>query len=59
MPIWHLWIGRARRPGPDIASFVVKVFNVGGWLTHGDLVLGTKDDFLAVVEHRLILARVA
>ena len=30
--------------GPDIrapitASFVVEVFNVGGWLTHGDLVL--------------------
>ena len=29
-----------------------------GWLTHGDLVLDTEVDFLAVVEHRLILARV-
>ena len=28
-----------------------------GWLTHGDLVLDTEVDFLAVVEHRLIPAR--
>ena len=31
---------------------------IGGWLTHGDLALGTGVDFLAVVEHRLIPARV-
>ena len=37
---------------------MVKVFNVGGWLTHGDLVLDTEVDFLAVVEHRLIPAKV-
>ena len=36
----------------------VEVFNVGGWLTHGDLALETKVDFLAVVEHRLVPARV-
>ena len=34
------------------------MFNVGGWLTHGDFALGTGADFLAVVEHRLIPARV-
>ena len=56
--VWHLWIGRARHPGPSNASFVVVVFNIGGWLTHGDLVLDTEFDFLAVVEHRLIPARV-
>ena len=58
MPVWHLWIGRARHPGPGAVSFAVEVFNVGGWLTHGDLVLDTEVDFLAVVEHRLIPARV-
>ena len=58
MPVWHLWIGRARHPGPDTASFAVEVFNVGGWLTHGDLALEAGVDFLAVVEHRLIPARV-
>ena len=36
----------------------VEVFDVGGWLTHGDLALEAKVDFLAVVEHRLIPARV-
>ena len=56
MLVWHLWIGRARHPGPGAASFAVEVFNVGGWLTHGDLVLDTELDFLAVVEHRLIPA---
>ena len=56
--VWHLWIGRARHLGPCAASFAVEVFNVGGWLTHGDLVLDTEVDFLAVVEHRLIPARV-
>ena len=31
---------------------------VGGWLTHGDMVLETRVGFLAVVEHRLVPARV-
>ena len=38
---------------------MVGVFNVGGWLTHGDLVLDAEVDFLAIVEHWLILARVS
>ena len=58
MPVWHLWIGRARHPGPGAASFAVEVFNVCGWLTHGDLVLDMEVDVLAVVELRLIPARV-
>ena len=36
----------------------IEVLNVGCWLTHGDLALDTSVDFLAVVEHRLIPARV-
>ena len=57
---WHLWIGRARHPGPSSTSphLGIEVLNVGGWLTHGDLALDTNVDFLAVVEHRLIPARV-
>ena len=31
---------------------------LGSWLTHGDLPLEAKVDFFAVVEHRLIPARV-
>ena len=57
----HLWIGRAQHPGPApplSQQVVVEVFNVGGWLTHGDLALEVGVDFLAVVEHRLIPARV-
>ena len=41
-PVWHLWIGRARHPGPGAASFAVEVVTVGGWLTHGHLVLDTE-----------------
>ena len=57
---WHLWIGRARHPGPSSTShhFGIEVLNVGSWLTHGDLALDTSVDFVAVVEHRLIPARV-
>ena len=36
----------------------VEVFNVGGWLTHGDPALEARVDFLAVVERRSIPARV-
>ena len=56
--LWLLWIGRARHPGPFSGSMTVEVFNVGGWLTHGDMVLEAHVDFLAVVEHRLVPARV-
>ena len=58
--LWHLWFGRARHPGPSSSNqfFGLEVFNVGGWLTHGDLALEASVDFLAVVEHRLIPARV-
>ena len=58
--LWYLWIGRARHPGPPSHSHHVgvEVLNVGGWLTDGDLALEAGVDFLAVVEHRLIRARV-
>ena len=35
-----------------------EVFNVGRWLTHGDMVLQAPVDLVAVAEHRLIPARV-
>ena len=54
--VWHLWIGRARHPGPGV-GLGVEVFNISGWLTNGDLALDTDVDFLAVVEHRLVPAR--
>ena len=50
------WEGSS--PCPFSGSMSVEVFNVGGWLTHGDMVLETCVDFLAVVEHRLVPARV-
>ena len=56
--LWLLWIGRARHPGLFSGAMTVEVFNVGGWLTHGDMVLEANVDFLAVVEHRLVPARV-
>ena len=57
--LWYLWIGRAKNPGPGSPHHLaVEVFNVGGWLTHGDLALDAGLDFLAVTEHRLIPARV-
>ena len=53
-----LWIGRARHPGPpNSPGICLEAFNVGGWLTHGDLAMETKADFLAISEHRLIPAR--
>ena len=55
---WHLWIGRARHPGPPDDGLAIEVFNVGGWLPLGNLVLEAPVDFIAVVEHRLIRARV-
>ena len=59
--IWHLWVGRARHLGPTslLPRHVgVEVLNVGSWLSHGDLAFEVDVDFLAVVEHRLIPARV-
>ena len=58
--LWHLWIGRARHPGPPSLPrhFGVEFLNVGGWLTHGDLAMEVGVDFLAVVQHCLIPARV-
>ena len=60
MILWHLWIGRARHPGPaSLHRYVgVEFLNVGGWLTYGDLALEVGVDFLAVAEHRLIPARI-
>ena len=57
---WHFCAGRARHPGPPSQPYSVSLefFNVGGWLTHGDLALDAGVDFLAVAEHRLIPARV-
>ena len=57
---WHLWIGRARHLGPSSNSphLGIEVLNVGGWLTRGDFGLDADVDFLAVVGHRLIPARV-
>ena len=61
--IWHLWIGRAKHPGPALPLSQVgglEVFNVGegAEVAHGHLALDAQVDFLAVVEHRLIPARV-
>ena len=56
--LWHLWIGRATKPRPGPQHVAVEVFNVGSLLTHGDLALEVPVDYLAVVEHRLIPARV-
>ena len=59
--LWYIWIGRTRHPGPtSLPRHVgVEFLNVGGWLTHEDLALEVGVDFLAVVEYRLIPARVA
>ena len=56
--LWSLWVGRARHPGPGSFGVSVELFNVGGWLTHGDFAHESSADFLAVAEHRLIPARV-
>ena len=64
--IWILHIGLARDPGPGTSCFPpppqvnlpLKIVNVGGWLTYGDLALDSCDQFLAVAEHQLIPSRV-
>ena len=56
---WYLWIGGAKKSWPSSSHHLaVEVFNVGGWLAHGDLALDAGLDFLAVTQHRLIPARV-
>ena len=45
------------QPSPP-QHVALQVFNVGACLTHGDLALEVGVDFLAVVERRLIPARV-
>ena len=56
---WHMWVGRAKHPGPfGGGTLGIEVFNVGGWLTHGDYALDTAADLLVICEHRLIPARV-
>ena len=39
--------GQASWASPS-CHFAVETFNVGGWLTHGDLALEARVDFLAV-----------
>ena len=60
LTLWHLWIGRAKHPGPPSLPRHVRIafLNFRVWLTHGDLALEVGVDFLAVAEHRLIPARV-
>ena len=63
LTLWHLWIGKAKHPGPALTLSQVgglEVFNVGegAEVAHGHLALDAQVDFLAVVEHRLIPARV-
>ena len=48
--------------GPGILGLALVIlllvsFNVGGWLTSGDLALDSCAQFLAVAEHRLIPSR--
>ena len=35
----------------------MELFNVGGWLSHGDFASDVDADILTVVEYRLFLAR--
>ena len=54
---WHLWIGRARHPGPGSLTVGVEVLNVSEWLTNGDLAVEAGVDFLGVPEHMFVPAR--
>ena len=59
--LWMLRIGEARHPGPRSPpsnNISIECVNVGGWLSNGDCALDSTANFLAVVEHRLIPARV-
>ena len=48
------WQGQETWAG--ISEFSVEVFNVEGWLSHGDFALEVDVDFMVVEEHRLIPA---
>ena len=50
--LWHLWIGGAAKPGLGPQHVAVEVFDVGAWLTHGDLALETEVDYLARLRGR-------
>ena len=54
--LWYQWIGRA---GLGLARTIMisRCLILEGFLTHGDCALETDADFLALVEHRLVLAR--
>ena len=57
--VWVLWVGSARHPWLDDEDHVkIEVFDVGGWLTHGNYAGDVDVDFFEVVEHRLTPARV-
>ena len=43
------WVGRAGHPGPRSLGVSVELFNVGGWLTHGDFALEAGADFLLLL----------
>ena len=54
--------GRARHPGPvrdkgTPGHLTVDFVNVGGWLTHGDVAMGSCAQFLAVAGHRVNLCQ--
>ena len=51
------WSGETSWASIEQNNLDVEVFNVGGFLTHGDYVLDTDADFVAVFEHRLVPAR--
>ena len=51
--LWHLWICKARKPGPGQQHAGVEVFNVGRWLAHRDFALEAQ---VVVVERRSIPA---
>ena len=43
--------------GPPSRPLYFFLFNVGGWLSRGDLALESTAHFLAIAEHRLVPAR--
>ena len=55
--LYRFW-GVILCPVPQSLRVSVELFDVGGWLTRGDFALEAGVDYLAVVEHRLIPARV-
>ena len=59
--VWMLFVGMSCHLGPRLSHSNrrdVEFLNVGGWLSHRHLALGSKAHFQAVAEHRLVPARV-